>query len=122
MDRNVTLHPGDPLSPVKMAEIQKRLYDLGVFAKVDMAVQNQDGETERKYVIYDVQEARRYSVTAGIGAQLANIGGSNAADSLADPGRCATGIQPARFARRHAAQFYGPRPYGSLQYALFQPG
>ncbi len=93
VDRNVTLHPGDPLSPVQMAEIQRRLYDLGVFAKVDMAVQDQDGDTTRKYIVYDVQEARRYSVTAGIGAQLANIGGSNAADSLADPAGAA-GFSP----------------------------
>lgn len=85
VERNITLNPGDPLSPIEMSEIQKRLYDLGVFAKVDMAVQNPAGDTARKYVIYDMQEARRYSLTAGFGAQLANIGGSNAADSLANP-------------------------------------
>ncbi len=91
--RNVSLSPGDPLSPVAMSDIQKRLYDLGVFARVNMAVQNQDGSTERKYVIYDIQEARRYSVTVGFGAQLANIGGSNAADSLANPAGAA-GFSP----------------------------
>jgi outer membrane protein insertion porin family len=93
VERNITMKPADPLSPVEMSEIQKRLYDLGVFAKVDMAVQNADGDTERKYVIYDMQEARRYSVTAGFGAQLANIGGSNAADSLANPAGAA-GFSP----------------------------
>jgi len=81
----ISLNPGDPLSPVQMSETQKRLYDLGVFAQVNMAIQNQDGETERKYVLYDMEEARRYSLTAGFGAQIANIGGSNAATSLSDP-------------------------------------
>jgi outer membrane protein insertion porin family len=81
----ISLNPGDPLSPVQMSETQRRLYDLGVFAQVNMAIQNPDGETERKYVLYDLEEARRYSLTAGFGAQIANIGGSNAATSLADP-------------------------------------
>ena len=81
----ISLNPGDPLSPVQMAETQRRLYDLGVFAQVNMAIQNQDGETERKYVMYDMEEARRYSLTAGFGAQIANIGGSNAANNLSDP-------------------------------------
>ncbi len=81
----ISLNPGNPLSPVEMSETQRRLYDLGIFAQVNMAIQNPDGDTERKYVIYDMEEARRYSFTAGFGAQIANIGGSNAASSLADP-------------------------------------
>ena len=81
----ISLNPGSPLSPVEMSETQRRLYDLGIFAQVNMAIQNPDGETERKYVIYDMEEARRYSLTAGFGAQIANIGGSNAASSLSDP-------------------------------------
>ena len=89
----IKLSPGDPLSPVKMAETQRRLYDLGVFAAVNMAIQNPDGETDRKYVMYDMEEARRYSLTAGVGAQIANIGGSNAAASLSDPAGAA-GFSP----------------------------
>lgn len=81
----ISLNPGNPLSPLEMSETQRRLYDLGIFAQVNMAIQNPDDDTERKYVIYDMEEARRYSFTAGFGAQIANIGGSNAANSLADP-------------------------------------
>ena len=81
----IKLSPGDPLSPVTMAETQRRLYDLGVFAAVNMAIQDSDGDTERKFVMYDMEEARRYSVTAGFGAQIANIGGSTAAASFANP-------------------------------------
>ncbi len=93
VNRQISLVPDGPLSPVQMSATQKRLYDLGVFAKVDMAVQDPDGDNEHKYVVYDMEEARRYSVTTGVGAQLANIGGSNAATSLSDPaGR--TGFSP----------------------------
>jgi outer membrane protein insertion porin family len=73
--RQLQLNPGDPLSPTAMTETQRRLYDLGVFAKVDTAVQNPDGETDRKYVLYNMEEAARYSISFGLGAELARIGG-----------------------------------------------
>ena len=73
--RNLQLNPGDPLSPTAMSETQRRLYDLGVFSRVDMAIQNPDGETHQKYVVYDLEEARRYSVSVGVGAEFARIGG-----------------------------------------------
>jgi outer membrane protein insertion porin family len=73
--QNIQLNPGDPLSPIAVTDTQRRLYDLGVFAKVDAAVENPDGETDRKYVLYTMEEAGRYSLSAGVGAQLARIGG-----------------------------------------------
>jgi outer membrane protein assembly complex protein YaeT len=75
VNRYVTLRPGDPLSPDAVTEIQRRLYDLGVFAKVDAAIQNPDGDAADKYVLYNVEEAHRYSLAAGFGAQLGRIGG-----------------------------------------------
>ena len=41
-----------------------------------MAIQNPDGESDRKYVVYEVEEAKRYSVSTGFGAEFARIGGS----------------------------------------------
>ena len=73
--RNLNLNPGDPLSPTAITETQRRLYDLGVFSRVDTAIQNPDGETSRKYVLYELEEARRYSFAVGLGAQLTRIGG-----------------------------------------------
>lgn len=84
VNRNIELGPGDPLSQIQMAETQKRLYDLGVFARVNMAIQNPEGETQNKYVLYEVEEAKRYTITTGFGAQIARIGGNQT--SLADPG------------------------------------
>ncbi|HXA49768.1 MAG TPA: POTRA domain-containing protein [Candidatus Acidoferrum sp.] len=69
------LNPGDPLSLVAITDAQRRLYDLGVFAKVDAAIENPDGETNRKYVLYNMEEAARYSMAFGLGAELARIGG-----------------------------------------------
>ncbi len=69
------LAPGDPISQSQMLDTQRRLYDLGIFARVDMALQNPDGAEASKYVLYQVEEARKYSFTFGAGAQIARIGG-----------------------------------------------
>ena len=87
------LNPGSPLSPEAMSETQRKLDDLGIFAQVNMAVQNPDGDEERKYVVYDLDEASRYSVTTGAGLEFARIGGANAAANLSDPGGGA-GVAP----------------------------
>jgi outer membrane protein assembly complex protein YaeT len=92
VEKSITLKPGDPLSPVEEMDIQKRLYDLGVFARVDTAVQNPDGTTDHKYVTYDIEEANRYSVGVGVGLQAGNFGTPNA-NSLSSPGGSA-GVSP----------------------------
>ena len=67
VDSNLQMKPGDPLSPTAMRDTQRRLYDLGVFARVDTAIQNPDGDTQDKYVLYDMEEARKYSIATGFG-------------------------------------------------------
>jgi outer membrane protein assembly complex protein YaeT len=86
VQKQLELTPGAPLSPVAMSGTQQKLYDLGIFSKVDMAIQNPDGEEAEKYVLYDLEEARRYTITTGLGAEFARIGGGNAITDLADPG------------------------------------
>jgi len=75
VQRRISVHAGDPMSQVKMNESQRRLYDLGVFARVQTAFQNPDGQEPSKYVLYDMDEARKYSMTFGFGAEIARIGG-----------------------------------------------
>jgi outer membrane protein insertion porin family len=89
--RNLLLSAGDPLSPIRMADTQRRLYDLGIFATVDMAIQNPDGQAQRKYVVYDMEEAKKYSFDGGLGAEIGVIGGSQT--SLVAPGG-STGFSP----------------------------
>ncbi len=76
VDPNILLKPGDPLSWTAMGETQRRLYNLGIFDKVDMAIQNRDGNTENKYVLYNVGEGHRYFAALGVGAEITRIGGS----------------------------------------------
>ncbi len=94
VEKQITdLNPGDPLSPEAMADAQRKLYDLGIFSGVNMAIQNPDGNEAGKYVVYDLDEARRYSLTTGFGLQFARIGGSNAITDLSEPGG-APGVVP----------------------------
>jgi outer membrane protein insertion porin family len=75
VDSKMLLKAGDPLSPDAEREAQRKLYDLGVFARVDTAIQNPEGETSEKYVLYDMEEAHKYSIATGFGAEFARIGG-----------------------------------------------
>lgn len=87
----ISLAPGDPLSQSQITESQRRLYDLGIFARVDTAIQNPDGEEPTKDILYAVEEAHRYSLTWGIGAEIARIGGGTT--TLDEPAG-ATGFSP----------------------------
>jgi len=75
VDKRILLKPGDPVSQNRIAESQQKLYDLGIFSKVQTAIQNPDGEEESKNVLFNLDEANRYSFNGGIGAQLGRIGG-----------------------------------------------
>ncbi|MGI8960047.1 MAG: BamA/TamA family outer membrane protein [Bryobacteraceae bacterium] len=75
VDDRIELTKDEPLSLAKNTESQRRLYDLGIFARVNTAVQNPDGEEDEKYVLYDFDEARHYSMNVAVGAQIGRIGG-----------------------------------------------
>jgi outer membrane protein assembly complex protein YaeT len=90
--RSIKMKAGDPLSPTAQTDIQKTLYDLGVFANVETAVENPDGGTTDKYVLYHFEEANRYTMTIGFGAQLAQFG-TPSSTSLGSPGGT-TGFSP----------------------------
>ncbi len=68
------LDVGEPLSQSSMTDSQRRLYDLGIFARVDVALQNPEGDEDYRNVLYRIEEGSRYSITGGIGAQVGRIG------------------------------------------------
>ena len=92
VNKYITLKSGDPLSPDAQADIQRRFYDLGVFARVDAATENPAGTTQFKSVLYNFDEANRYTFSLGFGAQLARFG-TPSTTSLASPAG-ATGFSP----------------------------
>jgi outer membrane protein insertion porin family len=87
----IDLQPGDPLSQNRITGSQRRLYDLGIFARVDAAIQNPEGQEPDKYVLYSLEEAGRYSTNYGFGAEIGRIGGGTT--SLESPAGT-TGFSP----------------------------
>ena len=77
VERRLTIQPGDPLSQSAIVEMQRRLYDLGIFSTVEVAVQNPEGLERSKYVVLQADEARRYTYNFGAGAEIGRIGGGS---------------------------------------------
>jgi outer membrane protein insertion porin family len=70
VNRELQVSPGDPLSQIDMLKTQQKLYDLSIFNQVDIAVQNPNGSDPTKDVLLDVQEAKRYTFTYGLGLEF----------------------------------------------------
>lgn len=91
VNRNLPIYSDDPLSLPQIRQAQRQLYNLGIFAKIDTAVQNNAGDETYKYVLFDMEEAHRYNIRVGVGAEIARIGGTT--NNLNSPGG-ATGFSP----------------------------
>jgi outer membrane protein assembly complex protein YaeT len=70
VDRQIVTHHSDALSQADLLRTQSRLYDLGIFNAVDVAVQNPAGEETYKDVLVNVSEARRYTFDYGLGFEV----------------------------------------------------
>jgi outer membrane protein assembly complex protein YaeT len=71
VNRQMRISGGDPLSQRRMVDSQRRLYDLGLFNQVNMAVQNPDGVEPSKNVLFNLQEAKRWTFRYGGGIEFA---------------------------------------------------
>ncbi|MGC2108611.1 MAG: outer membrane protein assembly factor BamA [Candidatus Korobacteraceae bacterium] len=71
VNRQMRIHDDDPLSQSRMVDSQRRLYSLGLFNEVDMAVQNPEGIEPSKDVLFNLQEARRWTFRYGGGIEFA---------------------------------------------------
>jgi outer membrane protein assembly complex protein YaeT len=91
VQKHLSVHAGDPLSPVRIDRAQRDLDNLGVFARVESAIENPDGDQTRKYVLYDVDEAARYNLRLGVGAEIAQLGATTSNLSAPTSG---TGFSP----------------------------
>jgi len=70
LQRELQVHEGEPLSQQDLLSTQTRLYDLGIFSQVDAAVQNPEGTDPQKNVLVQVEEAKRYTFTYGLGLEF----------------------------------------------------
>jgi outer membrane protein insertion porin family len=70
VQREIQVAAGQPLSQGDLLDTQSKLYDLGIFSQVDTAVQNPEGTDPQKNVLVQVQEAKRYTFTYGLGLEF----------------------------------------------------
>ncbi|HME09127.1 MAG TPA: POTRA domain-containing protein [Bryobacteraceae bacterium] len=91
VDDALAIKEGDPLSPTAITATQRALYDRGVFAKVSPAIQNPDGAEREKILLFDLDEASRYTLRLGVGADVSRFGPSTM--DLSQPDN-ATGFSP----------------------------
>jgi outer membrane protein insertion porin family len=72
--RKIRVREGDATSLTKINDDARRLNDLGIFATVNTGLQDPDGTSRYKYVLYDVDEAARYSFNVGFGLEVGQFG------------------------------------------------
>ncbi len=90
VNREISLKSGAPLSQLQMLQSQQKLYNLGIFNEVNMAVQNPEGHAPEKNVLYQFTEAKRYTFNYGFGIEIAT--GANQGQGTSPQGK--TGVSP----------------------------
>jgi outer membrane protein assembly complex protein YaeT len=90
INREFDIRDGAPLSATAMLRTQSRLYDLGIFNSVDMAIQNPQGDSRYKNLLYNFREAKRWTFGYGLGFEFGT--GANISQGTGPQGE--TGISP----------------------------
>ncbi len=75
--REVKLAPGEPLRQGDIVETQRRLYNLGIFSRAQIAPQNPSGTDTDKTLIVLVEEAKRYTIAYGGGVEVQRLGSAS---------------------------------------------
>ncbi len=83
--RQVVIKPNGPLREGDVVESQRRLYNLGVFTRVQIAPQNPAGTDPEKVMVVDVQEGGRYTIGYGFGFEVQRIAASCSAATINTP-------------------------------------
>ena len=88
VQRELEVRPKAPLSQADMLNTQQRLYDVGVFSEVNVAVQNPEGAGRNKNVLIQVAEAKRYTFTYGFGLEVQTGDAGSSCKNLPNPAAC----------------------------------
>jgi len=86
--REVEIEAGGPLRQGDVIDTLRQLYELGVFNRVQVAPQNPDGTDPSKTMVVLVDEARRYTLSYGLGLEFQRI------ESETNPGENEVRVAP----------------------------
>jgi outer membrane protein insertion porin family len=90
VQRAVVIQEGAPLSQERMLQSQRNLYDLGIFNEVQTAIQDPEGVEVQKNVLFEIKEARRWTIDYGGGLEIGT--GLNTSQGGSPQGQ--TGVSP----------------------------
>jgi outer membrane protein assembly factor BamA len=68
--REFEIQEGDPLSQSRLLSTQRNLYSRGIFNEADLAPENQEGTVDKKNLMLQLDEAKRYTFDYGLGFQV----------------------------------------------------
>jgi outer membrane protein insertion porin family len=120
VDKAITIHAGDPLNQSALLDTQRNLYNYALFNEVNTAVENPTGVEPEKTVMLQLTEARRWTLTGGIGLE-AQTGQpqNNCAGAFAGGVKCnpngKTGVSPRVIADITRNGLFGREQSASLQ-------
>ena len=90
VNRAVVIREGAPLSQEKMLQTQRNMYDLGIFNEVQTAIENPEGDEKEKDVLFQIKEAKRWTINYGLGMEIGT--GLNTSQGGSPQGE--TGVSP----------------------------
>jgi outer membrane protein insertion porin family len=79
--RQIQITPGQPLREADVVATQDRLYNLGIFNRVDIATKDPSGSIPEKDELIDVTEGDRYTIGYGGGAEAQRLASTSSATS-----------------------------------------
>jgi outer membrane protein insertion porin family len=115
--REIKMGSGDRLSQSMMLDSQRRLYDMGIFNQVSVAVQNPEGDATEKNLNFQLSEARRYTFNYGLGLEVQTgqpAGVTNPQGSTGASGRVSFDVTRINFRGRGHTVTFKSR-YGNLE-------
>jgi outer membrane protein assembly complex protein YaeT len=81
--RRVQIKPEQPLREADIVATQDRLYNLGIFNRVDIAPMDPNGSLHNKDVLIETREGDRYTIGYGGGVEMQRAGSTSSATSTA---------------------------------------
>ncbi len=112
METNVTVRPGAPLSEGTMLASESTLYNRGVFDWASVSPRRPVTDQSQEDVLVKAHEAKRNSITWGLGFESTPKSGSLSAGIIALPGLPTVGLPPSfKIIEKNIIS-----PLGSLEY------
>jgi outer membrane protein insertion porin family len=116
----ITLHPGDPLNQTALAQTQRNLYEFALFNEVNTAIENSGGSEPYKTILIQTTEARRWTLTYGLGFEAQTGTPQNNCRGIATTGQACspngkTGISPRVLGAVTRNNLFGREQSASIQ-------